>query len=122
MAMQLENPHAGEFILSEGAGKISRDDIVLASGQSLQAGAVLGQISASLKFKEYDPGALDGSQSPAGILFAETDAGSADKGAVSIARLAEVKASSLRWKNGVTDNQKLTALAALAASKFIIAR
>jgi hypothetical protein len=45
MTVLKEDFHAGAFILSEGNGYISRDAIVIASGQSLKAGAVLGKIT-----------------------------------------------------------------------------
>lgn len=121
MAIQLENPHGGEFILREVDAEISRDEITLASGQSLLAGAVLGAIAASGKYKEFDPAAVDGSQTAAAILFAETDASAGDKKTVAVARLAAIKSASLLWKTGVTDNQKAAALASLA-TKFLIAR
>jgi len=45
MATLTEGQHAGEFMVSEGNGNISRETITLISGQDLSAGAVLGQIT-----------------------------------------------------------------------------
>ena len=42
-----EGRYAGEFIVSEGNGKISRETTTVLSGQTLQAGAVLGKVTAS---------------------------------------------------------------------------
>ena len=59
-----EGRYAGEFIVSEGNGKISRETITVLSGQNLQAGAVLGKVTASGKYKALDPAAVDGSEAP----------------------------------------------------------
>jgi hypothetical protein len=40
-----ETTHAGEFILSEAPGSRSRDNVVVLSGQDLEAGAVVGRVS-----------------------------------------------------------------------------
>ncbi|MGE0108153.1 MAG: head decoration protein [Bdellovibrionales bacterium] len=40
-----ENQHAGEFIVSEGEGTISRETVTVLSGQTLEAGHVLGKVS-----------------------------------------------------------------------------
>jgi hypothetical protein len=37
-----EGRYAGEFLVSEGNGKISRETITVLSGQTLEAAAVLG--------------------------------------------------------------------------------
>ncbi|MGH6900186.1 MAG: head decoration protein, partial [Geminicoccaceae bacterium] len=42
-----EGRYAGEFVVSEGNGKISRETITVLSGETLQAGAVLGKVTAS---------------------------------------------------------------------------
>lgn len=44
MAILTEGTHAGEFICSEANGSRSRDTIVVADGETLVAGAVLGRI------------------------------------------------------------------------------
>lgn len=48
--------------------------ITLLSGQNLQRGQVLGRITASGKYKAYDSGASDGSQTPRAILHTSTNA------------------------------------------------
>lgn len=121
MAVQVEGAHPGEWILSEGQGRISRDAEVLLSGQNLTDGAVLGKITASAKFKEMDPAAVDGSQTAAAILLGDANAASADKEITVVSRLAEVLESLLVWKSGVTGGQKTTALTQLK-SNHVIAR
>jgi Bacteriophage lambda head decoration protein D len=43
--------YAGEFVVSEGNGSISRESITVLSGQNLVAAAVLGKITASGKYR-----------------------------------------------------------------------
>jgi hypothetical protein len=64
-----EGRYAGEFVVSEGNGKISRETITVLSGETLEAGAVLGKVTASGKYKALDPAAVDGSEAAAGILY-----------------------------------------------------
>jgi hypothetical protein len=64
-----EGRYAGEFIVSEGNGRISRETITVLSGETLKAGAVLGKVTASGKYKALDPAAVDGSEAAAGILY-----------------------------------------------------
>ena len=45
MTEKVETLHAGGFIVSEGNGRISREQVTILSGQNLKAGAVLGQIT-----------------------------------------------------------------------------
>jgi hypothetical protein len=89
------------------------------SGQNLQAGAVLGKVTASGKYKVLAPAAVDGSEAAAGILYDAVDASSADSEAVAIVRLAEVNAAELVWPAGITGGQKTTALGQLVALTII---
>jgi opacity protein-like surface antigen len=59
-----ENPHDGNFILSEDdEGRLSRDNVIIASGAgSLQPGTVLGKLTASGKFVPSPATAADGSE------------------------------------------------------------
>ena len=97
-----EGRYAGEFVVSEGNGKISRETITVLSGQNLEAGAVLGKVTASGKYKALDPAAVDGSEAAAGILYDAVDASAADAEGVAIVRLAEVNAAELVWPAGIT--------------------
>ena len=62
-----------------GAAHIHDEPIVLASGQNLIRGAVLGKITASGKCVLSLAAAEDGSEDPVGILQDDTDASAADK-------------------------------------------
>src|ERR671918_195679 len=108
-----EGRHAGEFVVSEGNGKISRETITVLSGETLEAGAVLGKV------KALDPAAVDGSEVAAGILYDAVDAAAADAEGVAIVRLAEVNAAELVWPAGITGPEQTTALGELAALTII---
>lgn len=121
MATYTEPARPLEFLVSEGNGQISRDQIVLVSGAgALVAGRVLGKVTASGKYKAYDNTASDGTEVAAGVLAYDTDATSADAAAVQIGRLAEVKAAGLGW--GANDSTGITAGTADLAAKLIFAR
>lgn len=95
MATLTEPIHAGEFLLSEGNGQISRENVTIAAGQNLAAGTVVGQITASGKYAAHDPEAEDGTENAAGVLYAAVNAADDDKKGVIIARLAEVAGTAL---------------------------
>lgn len=102
---QTEGTRAGEFLLSEGNGAISRESVTIVTGQDLVAGTVVGKITASGKYAAYSDVAADGTQTAAGVLYGNVDATAADKTAVIIARYAEVSSAMLTGSdaNGVAD-------------------
>src|SRR5690349_10332020 len=101
MAVQTEAIHKGEGILSEANGERSREQITVVTGQNLGAMFVVGKITASGKYKEYDNAAADGSQAAAGVLIGAVDASAADELGVILARDAEVDYDTLQWKSGM---------------------
>ncbi|HDR9227810.1 TPA: head decoration protein [Burkholderia vietnamiensis] len=54
------------------------------------------------KYKPFDPANVDGSQVPAGILFATKDVTTVDKPCAVVVRLCEVNASELVWPAGMS--------------------
>ena len=114
-----EGRYAGEFIVSEGNGRISRETVTVLSGQSREAGAVLGKVTASGKYRALDPAAVDGSEVAAGILYEAVDASAADAEGVAIVRLTEVNAAELLWPAGITGPEQTAALGELAALNII---
>ena len=108
-----EATHTAGFILSEANGALSRDEVTILSGQDLQAGAVLGKVTASGKYRAVQPAGVDGSQTAVAILYGAVDASSADTPGTVINRDAEVRTDDLVWPGGTTANQKATALAEL---------
>jgi len=116
-----ESTRAGEFILAEANGTISREEVTIVSGQDLVAGTVVGKITASGKYTAYDDDNADGSQAAAGILYDAVDASAADAKGVIIARHAEVATDLLTWA-GTNDAGDITAGKADLAALDIILR
>ena len=96
MAILIEGKHAGEFLLSEGNGTISRESVVIAAAAgAIAAGTLLGKITASGKYVAYSNVAADGSQTAVGIAYDNIDDLATDQKATIIARDAEVTGASL---------------------------
>lgn len=117
-----EGQRAGEFLISEAPGSLSRAAITLVSGAGdLVAGTVLAKITASGKYTVYDNAGSDGTETAAAVLYAAADASSADAAAVAIVRLAEIDTNDLTWFDGAIAGDKTAAYADLATA-YIIAR
>lgn len=114
MNEQTEKNRTGDFLLSEGNGSYSRENIIVAGGQNLEAGTLLGTVTASGEAVALNVAADDGSEVASGILWASTNASDADTAAVAITRTAEVKADALIWPAGITGPQKIAAIAQLS--------
>lgn len=120
MSTKTEGQHAGEFVVSESPGKISRDEITLtvAATTTLAPGMVLAKLDADGKYVPYDNAGSDGSQVAYGVLYHEVvnAAGApADFPATVINWGAEVRKSDLQWASGLVDGDKTAAYADLAA-------
>jgi hypothetical protein len=103
------------YLVSEANGYLSREQIVVASGSGkLDAGTVLGRVTATKKFVPLDPAATNGAEVAAAILYEACDATDLDVRRTITARHAEVHADVLVWGETVTDAQKTTALTQLA--------
>nr|WP_220349048.1 head decoration protein [Alkalilimnicola ehrlichii] len=74
MTALIEGQHAGEFMVSEGNKTISREAITVAGGEALEAGTVLGKLSANGNYVQLSPGSEDGSETAVAILYAGADA------------------------------------------------
>lgn len=112
--MATETLHAGEFLIAEGNGSISREEITIAAAAgAMVAGTVLGKITASGKYTAYSDGAADGTQTAAGILYAAVPDLAVDQKAVMIARHAEVEDAQL---TGIDTNGR----ADLAALQIVL--
>ncbi len=87
----VEGKHTGEFLLSEGNGSISREQVIVSStAGAMVPGTVVGVITASGEYAAYSNAASDGTQTAAGILYAASPDLAADQRAVVIVRDAEV--------------------------------
>jgi hypothetical protein len=73
------------------------------------------------KYSLHNNAGTDGSQYAQAISYGDYDATAADMSIVVVARMAEVNADKLTWKNGISAVNKATAIKALA-NKFIFVR
>lgn len=114
MTVKYETLHAGEFLLSEGAGKISREAILVAAGAALNAGQILGMVSATHEFAAYDPAATDGTEVAACILYGPLGESTEERRASAVVRLAEVSTVHLTGLDAAAEEA--------LATQFVIAR
>ncbi|RTY01696.1 head decoration protein [Pseudomonas sp. C 49-2] len=93
--MKTESMHAGEFLLSEGAGNISREAINVAAGAALEPGQILGLITATSEFAPYKPTAEDGTENAIAILYGPLGESDVPRRGRAVVRLAEVSEAHL---------------------------
>lgn len=93
--MKTESMHAGEFLLSEGAGNISREAINVAAGAALEPGQILGLITLSSEFAPYEPTAEDGTENAIAILYGPLGESDVVRRGRAIVRMAEVSEAHL---------------------------
>ncbi len=93
--IKTQGTQAGEFLLSEGPGQISRESVVVEAGHSLPAGQLLAL--RDNQFVPYDQTADDGSDVAVAILYGPLPASTAPRPALIIARLAEVAGARLTY-------------------------
>jgi len=118
-----QDPLAGEFILSEANGQLSREAVTIESGQELKAGHVLGQVTSSGKYKEYNPSNADGSETAVAICYSQVDSSGGDvDGHPIVARLSEVNEQRLVWFSGASQAQKDTGKGELKTNSTIVCR
>lgn len=109
MPTQNETRGALEFLLAEASGHRSRNEVTIESGQTLSAGHVLGKVTSSGEYKEYDPGNADGSETAVALLAHDVDASSEAKQATIIDNDAEAHVGLLVYFDGASDAEKTTA-------------
>lgn len=93
--MKTESMHAGEFLLSEGAGNISREAINVAAGAALEPGQILGLVTLTSEFAPYQPTAEDGTENAIAILYGPLGESDVVRRGRAIVRLAEVSEAHL---------------------------
>ena len=93
--MKTESMHAGEFLLSEGAGNISREAINVAAGPGLEPGQILGLVTATSEFAPYQPTAENGTENAVAILYGPLGESDVARRGRAIVRLAEVSEAHL---------------------------
>jgi hypothetical protein len=124
MASLTEGKYAGEFLISEAPGTLSRENgtVDVPATTTIEPGTVLGQLSGTGHYAPYDDANTDGTETAAAILAGArlvNDGALVDSQATAlIVRLAEVRADDLVWGAGVDEAGGATDLAAA----FIVAR
>jgi hypothetical protein len=124
MSSVTETGHTGGFILSEANGQRSRETVTLeGSAGDLKAGRVLGIIDTGSDtdlYAPFDPAVNDGRDDAKAILYADSDNQAATQEIAVIRRDAEVNGNELIWPDGISDNDKNTAIAELATQGIIV--
>lgn len=112
--MKTESMHAGEFLLSEGAGNISREAINVAAGAALEPGQILGLVTLTSEFAPYQPTAEDGTENAIAILYGPLGESDVPRRGRAIVRLAEVSEAHLTGLDPAAEKA--------LASHFVIVR
>lgn len=112
--MKTESMHAGEFLLSEGAGNISREAINVAAGAALEPGQILGLVTLTSEFAPYQPTAEDGTENAIAILYGPLGESDVPRRGRAIVRLAEVSEAHLTGLDAAAEKA--------LASHFVIVR
>lgn len=101
MSTPIEEPrHAGEFILSEAAGKRSREVVTISDGIAVKAGQVLGKVTADGKYGFYDDAnAIVGTGTALAVAIYPVSATQTDRKITAIVRDAEVNGKTLEWND-----------------------
>ncbi len=122
MSILTETNHAGGFLVWEVLRDYTRDTVTIASGAGkLEAGTVLGKLSSGGKYTPLSPGASNGCQTAAGILWASVDATSEDATGVILLRgPAIVNRSEVLFASTATEAQVASASTALAALGILL--
>jgi hypothetical protein len=113
--VKTEGKHSSEFILSEGNGDISRENGVLASGQSV----VDGQVMKKTANKLVKCGDGDSEEQVVGIIIGNHTV-TADTPVVYIARDATVKGSALTYGTDTSEDTDAELVAGLADLNIIV--
>jgi hypothetical protein len=121
MSLIQESKNLGDLLKYEAPNLYSRDQVIVASGQNLALGAVVGRVTTTGKLKVLAPAATDGTEAAVGILAGDINASTGDRDdGVLIARHALVASHALVWPAGITSAQKTTAIAQLEARGVLI--
>lgn len=124
--MLTEPRHAAAFILSEGDGHYSRDNITIEGGTGgagkLEAGTVVGKLTVGGHYLPSPATGSDGSQTAVAIIIYPVDATDGDVAVAAITRTAEVNGHLLSYDASVDDDTKKAAKAAQLAAAGIIVR
>ena len=116
-----EGLNLGDLLKYEAPNLFSRDQVTVASGQTLPLGAVVGIVTATGKVKQIDTSATDGSQYAAGVLMQPCDAALIDReDGLMVARHAIVADHALTWPAAITVAEKQAAVLQLKSLGVLI--
>ncbi len=117
MATLKEGNYTSDVLAWEEDNFYSREQVVVASGNSLKVGAVLGMVTASSEVVLHDPAAGDSSEVVHGVLIADdVDATNAAAPGIAVVRQAQVKRAGLNFHSSIdTEGEPDTVCAALKA-------
>lgn len=121
MTTLTEGRYTGDVVLFEEDQRYSREAAMIASGETLTVGAVVGKVTASGQYRLSAPGSSDGSQTPVGVLIHDdVDASAAAAAGVVLVRHARVMQQALIFHASInTPAERAAAIAALAAVGII---
>lgn len=120
MAVISESAYLGDLVKFEESHRYSRRQEIVASGQNLGLGTVVGRKTADSKIYALNPAATDGTQTAVGVLLESVDATLLDKDGLILARHAIVADKALVWPAGITNPQKIAALEQLEAIGVVV--
>lgn len=121
MPVMTLSKNLGDVLKYEAPNLYSREAVVVAAGQNLGIGTVLGKKTSDGKLHALAPAASDGTETAIGVLATDTDATLIDReDAVLVARHAIVARNGLIWPAGITAPQKAAAVAQLAALGILV--
>ncbi|ALI55976.1 head decoration protein [Celeribacter marinus] len=122
MTTLTEGKHAGGFLIWEVLRDYTRETVTIASGAGkIAPGTVMSKITTGGKYTGLAPTASNGSQTAAGILWADVDASDADAlGVVILRGPAIVNRHEIVWPDGATEAQITSATMALAGLGIIL--
>lgn len=120
MAVITESSYLADLVKFEQSHRYSRKQETVASGQNLGLGTVVGRNTTDGKIYALNPAAADGTQTAVGVLIESVDTTLLDKDGLILARHAIVADKALVWPAGITNPQKITALAQLEALGVLV--
>lgn len=123
MPVLTEQPSMGDVLKYEVNPNYTRETVTVLAGMPYPVGSVLGQITASGKYKLATSGGTDGAQTATAVLLYAVDATLADATGIVVARGPSiVSRAGLVYDGTVDDGTKITAKIAQLAAVNIIAR
>lgn len=116
-----EPANLADLLKYEAPNLYSRDDVVVAAGQTLALGAVVGRVTATREIVALDPAANDGREIAAGVLLeAIVTTATERRRSVIVSRHAIVFGGALVFAPTFTAEQTAAALAQLAALGVLV--